>query len=288
MDVDQEALERVKLREEAALALGLASSSMSGHGSESGHSAASNGTLRDNMVFDQEDDYGSSQAQAPNNHHQAHHYSPFTSTTSLHPFGLTPLSATLPQTRGRSGSMPATYPFHPSDLPQSFQTSTKTAPPPQAPQITPVPPFPSTWRALSSFVQTASSGTLPKYYPSSSLRIFAMGKQWKARHLILTTPTTLSSVPHNVHVSYLHLFKSTSRDDRELERLEINEDTVIFVSEEEIGGKKGVMQVAGVDVGLVVRESGNKKNTVKDIKGREQLIPCCWCLRSKSWRRHTP
>ncbi|KAE9394909.1 hypothetical protein BT96DRAFT_170366 [Gymnopus androsaceus JB14] len=268
VDVDEEARERVRLREEAAQALGLASSTIGHQGhtddySESVHSVASNGTLREREENGSES-ARTSESQAPNNHRSA-----LTSTTSLHP----PLSPTLAHGRNRSGSMPAAFPFHPSELPPSLPQSLQ----PALPQIAPVPSFPSTWRALAPYVQTASSGTLPKYYPSSSLRIFAMSKQWKARHLILTTPTIENSNSNSlpfpgVHVSYLHLFKSASPDERELERLEINEDSVIFVSEEEIGGKKGVVQVAGVDVGFVRDEHARKRDTAKDVKGKEQAM----------------
>ncbi|KAF9077544.1 hypothetical protein BDP27DRAFT_1413256 [Rhodocollybia butyracea] len=238
---DEEARERDRLREEAAQALGLARHR--DEYSESGHSVGSNGTLR-------EEGLEHIDASAPNNEYR-YRRSPLTSTTSLHPLSLT--SPTIAN-RNRSGSMPPAF----QPQPQS------------APQITPVPPFPSTPRALTSFTQAASSGILPKYYPSSSLRIFTFNKQWKGRHLVLTSPVALL-LSGRVHVSYLHLFKSASPDERELERLEINEDSVVFVSEEEIGGRKGVVQVAGVDVGYVGSEAQNASSK-KDVKAREQVM----------------
>ncbi|KAF8827761.1 hypothetical protein HHX47_DHR4000254 [Lentinula edodes] len=287
---DEETRERVRLREEAAQALGLSIAGHQNHSddySESGHSVASNGTLRireedrTTEILDQAD------GELPtlnNNHH--YQPSPLTSTTSLHP----PLSPTSTHGRNRSGSMPPAFPYHPSALPPSLQQNSNQAP---LPLVTAVPSFPSTPRALASFIQTASSGTLPKYYPSSSLRIFAMSKQWKSRHLVLTSPTNVpsgsnslpltfvsgSSTSH-VHVSYLHLFKSASPDEREMERLEITEDSVVFISEEEIGGKKGVVQVAGVDVGFVSdgkKAGSSKKDSAKtkdkeQVKGREQAM----------------
>ena len=55
-------------------------------------------------------------------------------------------------------------------------------------------------------------------------------------------------------VSYLHLFKSSSPDERELERLEINEDSVVSVSEEDVGGRRQVIKVGGADVGAMKKE----------------------------------
>ncbi|KAJ3821796.1 hypothetical protein F5880DRAFT_1721138 [Lentinula raphanica] len=279
---DEETRERIRLREEAAQALGLSTATHHTHTgddhSESGHSVTSNGTLREDdkrtNVSDQEVN-----SSYPNDTHH-YHFSHFTSTTSLHP----PLSPTSSHGRNRSGSMPAAYPSNPPPL------QTKDHAP--SPQTNLVPPFPSTLGALAPFKQTASSEPLPKYYPSSSLRIFTLTKQWKSRHLILTSPTsvpTSGSYPLPLtfisgagnsasHVSYLHLFKSDSADERELERLEINEDSVVFVSEEEIGGKKGVVQVAGVDLGFI-SETKKAKLTKKDnstekedVKGREQAM----------------
>lgn len=287
---DEETRERVRLREEAAQALGLSIAGHQNHGddySESGHSVASNGTLREEDRTTEILDQADGELPTLNN---THHYqpSPLTSTTSLHP----PLSPTSTHGRNRSGSMPPAFPYHTSALPPSLQQNLHQAP---LPLVTAVPSFPSTPRALASFIQTASSGTLPKYYPSSSLRIFAMSKQWKSRHLVLTSPTNVpsgsnslpltfasgSSTSH-VHVSYLHLFKSASPDEREMERLEITEDSVVFISEEEIGGKKGVVQVAGVDVGFVLdgkKAGSGKKDSAKtkdkdkeQVKGREQAM----------------
>ena len=42
------------------------------------------------------------------------------------------------------------------------------------------------------------------------------------------------------------MFKSNNADDRELERVEIGADSVVFVSEDEIGGRRGVVIVGGV------------------------------------------
>ncbi len=49
-------------------------------------------------------------------------------------------------------------------------------------------------------------------------------------------------------------FKSAGADEKELERLEINEDSVVFVSEEEVGGRRHVIKVGGADVGAMRKE----------------------------------
>ena len=46
--------------------------------------------------------------------------------------------------------------------------------------------------------------------------------------------------------SYLHMFKSSSPDEREIERLEINEESAVYVADGEVGGRKCVVKVEGV------------------------------------------
>ena len=111
---------------------------------------------------------------------------------------------------------------------------------------TSVPDFPVTIAILTNLSQ--NSAHLVKYYPSSSLRLFALSKNWKSRYLVLTSPS-LPRSSHDVSPSFLHLFRSSNADERELERLEINEDSVVFVAEEDVGGRKNVVKVAGLNVG---------------------------------------
>ena len=118
--------------------------------------------------------------------------------------------------------------------------------------IAPIPPYPSTVSSLTSFRQCA--GTYPKYFPPSSLRMFALSKNWKHRYLMMSSPATLVTRGQAPAVSYLHVFKSPSPDEKELERLEINEDSVVFVAEEEVGGKRSVIKVGGADVGAMKKE----------------------------------
>lgn len=48
---------------------------------------------------------------------------------------------------------------------------------------------------------------------------------------------------------HLHLFKTAASDERELERLEISEESVTALLEEEVAGRKGIVKIAGADVG---------------------------------------
>ncbi|KAK0201680.1 hypothetical protein DFS33DRAFT_1349160 [Desarmillaria ectypa] len=115
-----------------------------------------------------------------------------------------------------------------------------------------IPPFPSSPAALSQFVQASAS--LPKYYAPPSLRIFALSKQWRSRYLVLSSPTTHVTTNSSPTVSYLHLFKTSNGEDKELERLEINEDSVVFMAEEDVGGRKHVIKIGGVDVGALKKD----------------------------------
>jgi hypothetical protein len=110
-----------------------------------------------------------------------------------------------------------------------------------------IPSFPSSPSAVMEFMRMSSS--FPKYYPPTSLRIFSLSKHWKGRFLVLSSPPPFPP-PRGSPVSYLHLFKSASPEEKELERLEINEDSVVFVAEEEIGNRRSVVKVAGVNVGV--------------------------------------
>jgi hypothetical protein len=67
--------------------------------------------------------------------------------------------------------------------------------------------------------------------------------------MVLSSPASTSSRGQVPTASYLHLFKSSSSEEREVERLEINEDSVVFVADEEVEGRRGVVKVAGIDVG---------------------------------------
>lgn len=102
-----------------------------------------------------------------------------------------------------------------------------------------IPPFPATLVALRPF--TELSATLPKFVPPSSLLVYALAKQWKPRTIVLTS----HPVSQKTHV---HLFKGTSKDEKEVERVEVTEDSVIFVAEEKVGGRGHVIKFFGKDV----------------------------------------
>ncbi|KAJ7043974.1 hypothetical protein C8F04DRAFT_1389397, partial [Mycena alexandri] len=128
--------------------------------------------------------------------------------------------------------------------------------------LIPLPPFPASPALLAPFATLAD--TLPKYYPPSSLRIFALAKQWKGRHLLLSLPippAARTRARTGPGVAHLHLFKGPAPDERELERLEINADSVVFVADDAAQpqpdvGHTGwhVVKVAGADVGALKRD----------------------------------
>ncbi|KAG5637362.1 hypothetical protein H0H81_004827 [Sphagnurus paluster] len=123
--------------------------------------------------------------------------------------------------------------------------------------LTPLPPFPATFHAINPFQQ---SGTmLYKYYQPSSLRIFALSRNWRHRFMVLSSPTA-PAITRGAAVSYLHLFKSSAGEEKEMERLEINEDSVVFIAEEEVAGRKHVVKVGGVDVGAMKKELNHEES----------------------------
>lgn len=78
--------------------------------------------------------------------------------------------------------------------------------------------------------------------------------------MVLSSPNLFVTRNSGPSVSYLHLFKSAAGEEKELERLEINEDSVVFISEEEVGGRKHVVKVGGVDVGAMKKELNCEEN----------------------------
>ena len=76
-----------------------------------------------------------------------------------------------------------------------------------------------------------------------------------------------SSLPQNV--AHLHVFKSDGGGERELERVEIGADSVVFVSEDEIGGRRGVVRVGGVggaEMTLSMADQTEAQNWIAAIK----------------------
>jgi hypothetical protein len=219
---DEEVEERNRLREMAAQAIGLGPFMVS----------QDSGSRAESITEDEDEDRlpASENNKIPLGHPRSSESTPNITTKS--PSFSESMSAQPLAGRLRSGSM----------LVRSPTTTT----------VPPIPPFPSTVLALTLFRQT--SGMYPKYYPPSSLRIFALSRNWKNRFLVLSTPAKLVTRGQIPAVSYLHLFKSSGQDERELERLEINEDSVVFVSEEDVGGRRQVIKVGGADVGAMKKE----------------------------------
>ncbi|KAG6836680.1 hypothetical protein H0H93_004970 [Arthromyces matolae] len=123
--------------------------------------------------------------------------------------------------------------------------------------LSPIPAFPATFIAINDF---QTSGTmLDKYYQTSSLRIFALSKHWRQRFMVLSSPNPLLT-RNSASSSYLHLFRSSAGEEKEIERLEINENSVVFIAEEEVGGRKHVVKVGGVDVGAMKKELNVEEN----------------------------
>ncbi|KZP31481.1 hypothetical protein FIBSPDRAFT_925730 [Athelia psychrophila] len=118
------------------------------------------------------------------------------------------------------------------------------------PLVLTTPSFPSTPSMLKASTLLAAS--IPKYHAPSSLLVYALSKQWKSRYIILSSPPTSSRI--QAPPSYLHVFKSAGPEERELERMEINEDSVVFVADEEAGVRKGVVKVGGVEIGVASKE----------------------------------
>lgn len=146
------------------------------------------------------------------------------------------------RSRGRMSSPAVLKLVQPASMPMPMTTTT-------APNE--VLAFPSTRAQLAAHEQL--SATLPKHYPPPSLLMLALSKQWKARHVVLSAPVLAGA-------SYLHIFKSNAPDERELERLEINERSVVFVNDEDVGGRRGVVRVGGVDVGVLRRDLNGEEN----------------------------
>lgn len=148
----------------------------------------------------------------------------------------------------------------------SFATRPKSFKPPQ-----PLPRYPSNLSALQSFVQTSSS--LLKFYPAPSpFLILSRSRQWKTRYLVLTTlqPTRENGATE----SHLHLFKTNSPDEKELERLSIHQDSVVYMADEEVGGgRQFVLKVGGkmIDASTAKKEEAHSATWLLQMPGKDQM-----------------
>ncbi|KAF8843413.1 hypothetical protein BDN67DRAFT_196885 [Paxillus ammoniavirescens] len=139
--------------------------------------------------------------------------------------------------------------LHDLNRSQSYSSLDSSQGPPQPIRI---PPFPASLAALGPLAMM--SATLPKFTPPSSLLVYALAKQWKLRTIVLTSHTATQK-------THVHLFKGAAPDEREIERLEVTEDSVIFVSEEEVGSRGSVVKFAGKDAGASSSGSIGEENT---------------------------
>jgi len=155
------------------------------------------------------------------------------------------------------------------------------------PALTPtIPTYPTTVVALTNSTQL--SRVLPKYYPGNQLLKFTLTKQWKNRFIVMSSPVQPNQALSSSHssrptpttaptVSYLHLFKSGDPSEKELERLEINEDSVVFVNEnnEEISGRRNVLRVGGIDCGAMKKdlnvEEGGRTMWLLQVSDQQEL-----------------
>ncbi|KAJ7758535.1 hypothetical protein DFH07DRAFT_1024515 [Mycena maculata] len=136
-----------------------------------------------------------------------------------------------------------------------------------------LPLFPSSVSQLKKW--STQSATLPKYYPPPSLRIFALAKQWKPRHLLFSAS---ASIPG----AHLHLFKGPAPDDRELERLAIGADSVVFVAESSPSNSPDgalIVKVGGQDVGAHRRDW----NATDDAGRTVWLLHCPTSAEAQRW-----
>jgi hypothetical protein len=236
---DEEEEERNRLRAEAAQAIGLVDEDVQSHhiSTDDGHDELEERSMstRHGVVHNLSDSINSGHYA---NGGRGTMYTP----TQTHG-SSTSVAATNPVGRYRSGSLIG--PTH------SRSNSV---------QLTPIPPYPTTVSSLAQWQQHAV--ILPKYYPPSSLRIFALSnsKNWKPRYIMLTSPTAIITRTRAPAVSYLHLFKGSGSDEKELERLVINEDSVVFVSDDEVGGRRHVIKMGGIDGGAFKKDLNVEEN----------------------------
>ena len=76
-----------------------------------------------------------------------------------------------------------------------------------------------------------------------------------------------SSLPQNV--AHLHVFKSDNAGERELERVEIGAETQVYVSQDEIGGRRGIVRVSSAnsaDMTLSMTSQAEAQDWIAAIK----------------------
>jgi hypothetical protein len=173
----------------------------------------------------------------------------------------TPVDEVAERERLRDAAAQAVGLIQNTDNSVSFKKHSKT-PKPHSIYV-PFPSYPSSLSALQAHVQTSS--TLLKYYPSPTpFLILSRSKQWKSRYLVLTTP---SQKEQSGLESYLHLFKTSNQEDKELERLMITQDSVVYIASDEVGGGR-----------QFVIKVGGKVTDATALARKEEHIPAVWLL----------
>ncbi|KAF9454767.1 hypothetical protein P691DRAFT_783879 [Macrolepiota fuliginosa MF-IS2] len=244
---DEEEEERNRLRAEAAQAIGLDPLLVDSEAQSSRRCGATDEEAEEEEEEDEEEPR-QRESNSVHNLTDSQQYSSNTRSSTYAPHISTPLHGSttsitplpMPVGRYRSGSLMS-------------HSRTSSA------NLTPIPAYPSTVSSLSQWQQQA--GMLPKYYHPSSLRIFALSnsKNWKTRYIMLTSPTAIISRTKVPAPSYLHLFKGPGSDEKELERLAVNEDSVVFVSDEEVGGRRHVVKIGAVEAGALKKELNHEE-----------------------------
>ncbi|KAH6906077.1 hypothetical protein BKA70DRAFT_1402175 [Coprinopsis sp. MPI-PUGE-AT-0042] len=144
-----------------------------------------------------------------------------------------------------------------------------------------VPLYPTDVLSLNAFL--VWDGHLPKYSQPSTMRIFALTtKGWKNRYIGFPMPQMVMSKMRIPASSFLRVFKSAEPDEKELERLEINEDSVIFVSEDEVGGRRSVIKIGGLDIGTGKQQSGEVAQTIWHLQITDSRELKKWILTIKN------
>ncbi|KZS92920.1 hypothetical protein SISNIDRAFT_485872 [Sistotremastrum niveocremeum HHB9708] len=152
--------------------------------------------------------------------------------------------------------------FHRTNGQREFPVQDQTAHAPSKP----LPNYPTSFRAISGRKINRSS-VLPKYYPSNSTlsQLLGRSRNWKLRYICLSSPTADSPGP-----SYLHVFKNSTPDpgDLEVNRMEINDDSVVFVADEDVGGRSSTLRVGGHDLSDAgVGKDRNPKPSPQHVPG---------------------
>lgn len=223
---DQEVEERERLREMAAQAIGI--SPLIVHGDT--HS-------QEESTEDEDDDALRTPAD----------------TSELRRFGDTRNSESTPDVRNKSWL--ETSSITTTTNPMRFRSGSVASHSRQnSIVVTPMPSFPTNVLSLNPFL--TCSAYFPKYTQPSSLRRLALSsKNWKTRYIVLSGPSNPLSRNPASNVSYIHVFKSSGPDDKELERLQIHTDSAVFVADEEVGGRRNVVRIKGFEI--VAGKGGN-------------------------------